>query len=40
MEKIGYEELVVIGFTLLAGVEKNWDVSAQALFSDPLQNPM
>ena len=41
MEKIDYEELVVnIGLTLLASVEKNWDDSVQALFSDPFQNPM
>ena len=41
MEKIDYEELFAfIGLTLLAGVEKIWDVSGQELFSDPLQNPM
>ena len=40
-KKIDYEVLIVfIELTLLAGVEKNWDVSVQALFSDPLQNPM
>ena len=40
-KKIDYEEFVAfIGLTLLAGVEKNWDVAVRELFSDPLQNPM
>ena len=41
MEKIDYEEIIAfIGLTLLAGVEKNWDVSVWELFSDLLQNPV
>ena len=40
-KKIDYEEIIAfIGLTLLAGVEKNWDVSMWELFSDPLQNPV
>ena len=38
---IDYEEFVAfIGLTLLAGVEKDWDVAVRELFSDALQNPM
>ena len=40
-KKFDYEEFVAfIGLTLLAGVEKNWDVAVRELFSDALQNPM
>ena len=40
-KKIDYQEIIAfIGLTLLAGVEKNWNVSVRELFSDPLQNPV
>ena len=41
LKKIDHEKFVdFIGLTLLAGVEKKWNVSMWILFLDPLQNPM
>ncbi|XP_061756675.1 uncharacterized protein LOC133552992 isoform X1 [Nerophis ophidion] len=34
------EFMAFIGLTLLAGSEKNWDVSVRELFGSPLHNPM